>query len=94
MSKFSNYYYFKCLDKSPRSVETVYLANQIYIVHFDICSLFFLADNDYVDVSTAVGAAVASFIGGVLLTTLIASGVAGAVFCRAKGKFTHEMDPE
>ena len=78
----------------PRSVETVYLANQIYIVHFDICSIFFLADNGRVDVSTAVGAAVASFIGGVLLTTLIGSGVAVAVFCRAKGRFTHEMDPE
>ena len=78
----------------PRLVETVYLANQIYIVHFVICNIFFLADNDYVDVSTAVGAAVASFIGGVLFTALIASGIAVAVFCRAKGRFTHEMDPE
>ena len=59
-----------------------------------VCSIFFLADNGCVDVSIPVGAAVASFIGGVLLTTLIASGIAVAVFCRAKGRFTHEMDPE
>ena len=44
-----------------------------------------------VDLPIAAGAAAASFVGGVLLTALIASCVAGAVFCKNKRKSTHKL---
>ena len=54
---------------------------------------FFPANcNGCVALSVAAGAAVGSFIGGVLLTAAIASVVAGVVFFRAKQKFTAKLE--
>ena len=79
-------YYFQCSDKCFH--ESVKMSSPCHsdlyrMFRLMYWSIFFLADNGCVDVSTAVGAAVASFVGGVLHTTLIGSDVAGAVFCRA-----------
>ena len=53
----------------------------------------FATDQGCVDVSIAVGSAVVvSFVGGVLLTAVIASGIAGAVVYRAKKKVSHKME--
>ena len=57
-----------------------------------LCMLLFLFSvSDCVDVPTAVGAAAASFIGGVLLTAPIAAAVAGAIMYRAKRKVSHNL---
>ena len=56
-----------------------------------VYSTFSPAVSGCVDVLIAAGAAAASFVGGVLLTALIASCVAGAVFCKKKRKSTHKL---
>ena len=58
-------------------------------MHF-VCFYFFSV-SDCVDVPIAAGAAAASFIGGVLLTTAIAAAVAGAIMYRAKRKVNHNI---
>ena len=62
------------------------------MVRIQLRSIIFFPGNGYVAVSAAVGAAVASFIGGVLLTAVIAVVVAGAVFYRAKRKVTDKTE--
>ena len=46
----------------------------------------------YLPANVGVGAAVGSFIGGVLLTAAIASVVAGVVFFITKRKFTLKLE--
>ena len=42
--------------------------------------------------NACVGAAIGSFIGGVLLTVAIGGGVAGVIFFMAKRKFTTKLE--
>ena len=66
---------------------------QLWLMYLHaLCVLLFLFSvSGCVDVPIAAGAAAASFIGGVLLTTAIAAAVAGAIMCRAKRKVNHNL---